>query len=275
MVVLITGCRSGFGLRTAITAAQRGHTVYAGLRDLTTAGRLREAAEGLPVHPVQLDVTDATQREAVISAILTTHGHLDALINNAGIILGGSLEMLSEDEVRRVFEVNVFAVWALTRAVLPAMRGVGSGAIINVSSASGRIALPGLGAYAGSKFALEGMTESLRHEVAPFGIRVALIEPGPYKTDMMARNRAVSRNADRPDNPYAPYTARAEDVFQRSRSSHGDPQDVADRIVSLLDRAAFPLRHPMGFSAKARLAFVRMAPFALWEALLRRVLAPR
>lgn len=275
MVVLITGCRSGFGLRAAVTAAKRGHTVYAGLRDLSTAGRLREAAAGLAVHPVQLDVTDAAQRQAVVSAILETHGRLDALVNNAGILLGGNIEMLSEDEVRRVFEVNVFAVWALTRAVLPAMRQAGDGVIINVSSASGRIALPGLGAYAGSKFALEGMTESLRHEVAPFGVRVALIEPGPYRTDMMARNRSVARNADRPDNPYAPYNARAEAVFQRSQASHGDPQDVADRIVSLLDRPAFPLRHPMGLSAKVRLAFVRLVPFGLWEALLRRVLAPR
>ena len=114
-VVLITGCRSGFGLLAAVGAAKRGHQVYAGLRDLDTAGDLRLATEGLAVTPVQLDVTDADQRRGVLDQILSEHGRIDGLVNNAGIAMGGFLEVLEEDEIRKVMEVNVFGVWAHMR----------------------------------------------------------------------------------------------------------------------------------------------------------------
>lgn len=276
MIVLITGCRSGFGLHTAVRAARAGHTVFAGLRDLSTRQALDAACAGLNVTPVQLDVTDAEQRSSVVQQILDRHGRLDALVNNAGVALGGFWEEVSEAELRKVFEVNVFGVWALTQLVLPGMRAQGFGHIVQVSSASGRIALPGLGIYAGSKFALEGMSEALRHEVGPFGIRVTLVEPGPYRTDMTAGpNRTLASAAADPDSPYAANHARAEALFERIARSMGDPHDVADRIVRILGMQHPRLRHPMGLSARLRLLATWLLPFSMWERVVRSLTAPR
>lgn len=276
MVVLITGCRSGFGLLAAVSAARAGHTVYAGLRDLSTSGNLEAAAAGLDVVPVQLDVTDAAQREAVVADIEARHGRVDALVNNAGVALGGYQEEVTEAEVRKVFEVNVLAVWALTQRVLPGMRAAGFGHIVNVSSVSGRIALPGLGVYAGSKFGLEGMSESLRHELRPFGVQVTLVEPGPYRTDMTTGpNRRLTEAAGAPDSPYAAYSARAEALFDRISKSMGDPQVVADRIVDILDDPRPRFRHPMGTSAKLRLVATWALPFGVWERIVAWLTRPR
>ncbi|MED5373792.1 MAG: SDR family NAD(P)-dependent oxidoreductase [Myxococcota bacterium] len=273
MVILVTGCRSGFGLLAAVEAARRGHRVYAGLRDLGTAGPLREAAGELPVFPVQLDVTSAEQRQQVVQRILEEEGRLDALVNNAGIALGGYLEQIDEDELRRVLEVNVMAVWSLTNLVLPAMREQGSGTIVNVSSISGRLALPGLGAYACSKFALEGMSEALRHELRPFGVRVCLIEPGPYKTDILGRNRALCRRAYE-DGPYTPYTEKAEQLFDRIATTAGDPLDVAREIVALCESKRPPLRTVMGPSARLRVLLKRYGPWGLLEGVIGRATSP-
>jgi len=212
--VLITGCRSGFGLGTAVAAARAGFTVYAGLRDLATAGELERAAAGLPVTPLQLDVTRAEEREAAVARILEEQGRLDGLVNNAGVALGGFLEQVDEDELRHVFDVNVFGAWGMTRACIPAMRRGGGGAVVMVSSMSGRTALPALGVYAGSKFALEGISEAWRHELKPFGIRVVIVEPGAYRTDILERNMKLSRRALDPDGPYTEYMKSAAQLFQ-------------------------------------------------------------
>jgi NAD(P)-dependent dehydrogenase (short-subunit alcohol dehydrogenase family) len=276
LIVLITGCRSGFGLRAAVSAAQAGHTVYAGLRDLSTRTELDQASRGLDVHPVQLDVTRADERAAVFRQIVERHGRLDALVNNAGVALGGYLEEVSEAEVRTVFEVNVLAVWALTQLVLPGMRVRGLGHIINISSVSGRIAMPGLGVYASSKFALEGMSEALRHEVAPFGVQVTLVEPGPYRTDMTTgARRSLVASVSSSDSPYAAYSARSVELFERVSGSLGNPQDVADRIVAILGRTRPRLRHPMGASAYARLTLRWWLPFGWWQLLVGWLTRPR
>ncbi len=275
MIVLVTGCRSGFGLLTAVSAARAGHTVYAGLRDLSTRADLDAASQGLAVTPVQLDVTNEAQRESVVAEIIAKHGRIDALVNNAGIALGGYQEEVTEAEVRRVFEVNVLAVWALTQQVVGGMRERRFGHIINVSSASGRIALPGLGIYAGSKFALEGLSESLRHELSPFGVQVTVVQPGPYKTDMtQGQNRRLTEAASSADSPYAAYNRKAEALFNRIASSMGDPQDIADRIVDILDEDRPRFRHPMGLSAKARLFATWLLPFSVWEWVVGRLTRP-
>ena len=273
MVLLITGCRSGFGLLAAVEAARRGHRVYAGFRDLSTQGDLVQAAGDLPVFPIQLDVTDATQREQAVQEILKTEGRIDALVNNAGVALGGYLEQIEEDELRRVLEVNLIALWALTNQVLPSMRGQGAGTIVNVSSISGRLALPGLGAYAASKFALEGMSEALRHEVKPFGVRVCLIEPGPYKTDILGRNRTLCRRALE-DGPYRPYTEKAEQLFDNIATTAGDPMDVANEIVALCEAKRPPLRTVMGPSARLRVLLKRYGPWGLLETMISRATTP-
>ncbi len=272
MVTLVTGCRSGFGLLIAVTCARAGHTVYAGLRDLSTADGLREAAGELPVIPVQLDVTSEQDREAVIGRIESEHGKVDALVNNAGVALGGFLETLEQHELERLFGVNVFAVHSLTRRCLPKMREAGQGVIVNVSSTSGILALPGLGAYASSKWALEGMTEAWRAELRPFGIRTYLVEPGPYKTDIWGRNRTVGAGAWQEQGPYATYEARMDAMARKYEDRAGDPQDVADAVLRLIDGPETRLRHVMGPAAGLRFYAKRLLPFSWLEVAIQKAM---
>lgn len=269
MVVLCTGCRSGFGLLIAVTAARAGHTVYAGLRDVTTAENLREAAGDLDVRPVQLDVTEPAEREAVVAQIVEEQGRIDALINNAGIALAGFQEQIAEHELRRLFDVNVFGAWALTKLVLPHLRSQRSGVVINITSMAGRQAMPVLGAYAGSKFALEGMTEALRHEMRPFGVRVVLVEPGPYKTDIAHRNRWIAEGTG---GPYVAFERRMEQLAEKMEARMGDPQEVADLVTELLTEERPRLRYPLGPGVNARLWARRVLPFEGVEKIMQRIL---
>ena len=270
-VALITGCRSGFGLLAAVSAAKAGYVVYAGLRDVSTAENLRAAAGDLPVHPIQLDVTSAEDRDAAVARIMDERGRLDGLVNNAGVALGGFLEQVDEDEFRRLMDVNLFGVFSLTNKALPAMRAQGRGVIVNISSTSGRMAIPGLGAYAASKWALEGMSEALRHEVRSFGVRVVLIEPGPYRTDMLNRNRTVSRRAADPG-PYKAMTDAIDALSRKVSAKAADPQEVADRIVGALQGRAKALRYPMGPNVRARLVLRDFMPFGVMETVMARLL---
>lgn len=265
MIVLATGCRSGFGRLFAVSAARAGHTVYAGVRDPSKCPELALAARGLPVIPIALDVTNASQRDEAIARIVREQGGLDALVNNAGVGLGGFQEQVETDELQRLFDVNVFSIHALTRLALPHLRA-SNGIVINVSSMAGRQAMPGLGAYAASKFAVEGMTEALRHELRPFGVRVALVEPGPYKTDIFERNRWMARGEP---GPYAKFLGRLEEIV--ARTPMGDPQEVADLMVRLLTDPRPRLRYPLGPGVRARLLARRTLPFEAVELLLARV----
>ncbi len=271
-VALVTGCRSGFGLGVARRAAQKGFFVYAGLRDIETRGELEKATSGLPVQPVQLDVTRADERAAVIDRIRREHGRLDALVNNAGMAVGGFLEEIEEDELRALFDVNVFGAWGMTRQSLPLMRESGGGHVIMVSSMSGRTAIPGLGAYAGSKFALEGLSEAWRHELAVFGIRVVCVEPGAYRTDIFGRNRRIGRRTRDPGSPYAPYVDRLDEMFRRTVDRIArDPDEVCERIVDLMQQRRPAFRHPVGPGARPRAMALRLLPFGAVEAVVRRV----
>lgn len=270
MVLLVTGCRSGFGLGIAIEAGRRGHTVYAGLRDLDTAADLRRQTAGLDVRPVQLDVTRADERDGVVARILDEHGRVDGLVNNAGIALGGFLEQVEEDELRRVLDVNVVGAWALTKAVLPSMRERRAGRIVMVSSVSGIMALPGLGVYATSKFALEGMTEAWRHELAEFDIDIYLVEPGAYRTDIWERNRTICRNGHDPDSPWAELSETLDRNFKAAvDASLRDPDEVVDKICTLLDGKPQGLRHPIGPGTRLRRA-LKLAPFWVVQRAVRR-----
>lgn len=265
-VVLVTGCRSGIGLGAALAAARAGYRVYAGLRDPDTAEPLRAASSGLSVFPIALDVTRPEEREAAVARIQREEGVLHGLVNNAGVALGGFLEQVSEEELRHLFDVNVFGAWGMTKACLPLMRESGGGTVVMVSSMAGRMALPGLAAYAGSKFALEGLSEGWRHELAPFGIRVVLLEPGAYRTDIFGRNRTLCRAARDPDSPYAPWMDSMDQLFARlvDRLAR-DPQEVADRIVALLGDPRPPLRVPIGPLARPRDKARMLLPFSAVE----------
>ena len=273
MVVLITGCRSGFGRLMAIEAGKKGHVVYAGLRDLDTAETLVAGSQGLYVRPVQLDVTSSADRKAVIAGIIAEHGRIEGLVNNAGVALGGFLEQVDEDELRRVFEVNVFGLWALTNEVLPHMRSQKAGKIVNISSGSGFMAFPGLGAYASSKFALEGMTEAWRHELSLFGIDIYLIQPGAYATDIWGRNRRLCRRSYEAGE-YLVWVNRMDSAFRDMVSKAAkEPDEVAVRTVQLLERGRMSFRHPMGPGTLRRRILKGIVPFRWVELLIRRFLS--
>jgi NAD(P)-dependent dehydrogenase (short-subunit alcohol dehydrogenase family) len=212
---LITGCSSGFGLEATLSLARRGWDVVATMRNLDKRDRLdtRVTDAGL-AHRVtvqQLDVNDAPSIAAAVGAA----GQLDALVNNAGIAVGGAFEDLTDEQFRSVMETNFFGVLALTRAVLPGMRARGAGRVVVVSSDSAFYGAPAMSAYTASKWAVEGWAESIAHEVAPFGIRVALVEPGAYRTDIWGSSPRVVPTAAR--TPRSPIRCRPSSTRSSSR----------------------------------------------------------
>ena len=188
--VLITGANSGIGRATALHLAAKGYHVFAGMRSLEKAERLLEKASNLKtqVHPLKLDVNDETYVQKAISDINTATGGLDILINNAGVGMNATLEDVNIEEAKQVFDTNFWGIIRCTQAVLPAMRAQKSGHIVNVSSVTGRIAALAQTIYSASKWAVECLSESLAQEIAPFGLRVSIIEPGVTRTAILPKN---------------------------------------------------------------------------------------
>lgn len=251
--VLVTGCSSGFGKLTALLFARHGHTVFATMRDTARAGPMEEMAseEGLDVRVLQLDVTDdASVRAAVAEAERVAGGALDVVVNNAGVELRGPVEECSDNEVLAQFDTNVFGVVRVVRAALPAMRAAGRGVIVNVSSIAGLVARPYGGIYAASKHALEAISEALHHELRPFGVRVAVVEPGQFETDLLAN--ATTAAAFGADSPYREPSDRF-DVAVRRLVPDGRPapaEVVAETIVAVAFDPSAGLRHLVGADAE-------------------------
>ncbi len=234
-VVLITGCNSGLGMAGALAFARNGDTVYGTVREPTRGQALVERAqhEGLDVHIETLDITQPDTFPALVEKIVAEQGRLDVLVNNAGILLPGAWEDLDEAAIRRVMETNFFGPMLLSRAVLPQMRTQGGGCIIMISSLSGLAGLAGDVAYTASKFALEGATEALRHEVDRWGIRLALVEPGQYATELFRTMEQLP--PDYPtDSPYRPLVERKLAEI-RDANDHAMP---ASQVGDLLPRIA-------------------------------------
>lgn len=248
-VCLITGCSSGFGLAAAQSFARRGYRVIATMRDPDRGRRLASmtTAEGWNVAIRQLDVTRSDTFPGLIEEIIATDQRIDVLVNNAGITHVGALEDVSEATLRRVFETNAIGPLLLARAVLPHMRAQGGGKIIMVSSLSGVAGLPGDVPYAASKFALEGATEALRHEVDRWNIHVALVEAGLYATGIF--DRAFTQDSPLPseypdDSPYRPLIeARMSETRARMPDAF-DPNLVADLLVQIAESDGSRLRWP-------------------------------
>ncbi|HVZ71063.1 MAG TPA: SDR family oxidoreductase [Polyangia bacterium] len=181
-VALVTGASSGIGAAIAAELVRRG------LRVFGTSRKAVEMGEG--VEPVALDVGDQASVDACVADVGARAGHIDVLVNNAGYLLAGAVEEATPDEARALFDTNYFGVVRMTRAVLPQMRARRAGTIVTISSLAGRVPAPFWGHYNASKFAVEGLMETLRHEVAPFGVRVCLVEPGAIKTPFYAQPHA-------------------------------------------------------------------------------------
>ncbi len=248
-VVLITGCSSGFGRAAALAFARAGYTVHASMRDLSRGESLRTIAtqERLDVQLVALDVTQPAQFGPVVEAIVARSGRLDVLVNNAGILHPGAFEDLTESQFRAVMETNAIAPLLLARAVLPQMRRQAGGLIINISSLSGVAGLPGDVAYTASKFAIEGATEALRHEVDRWNIRVALVEAGLYATGIFAPGMSEESVLPRGYPMDSPYRVLVEHKLQELRKRMPeafDPATVGELLVRIAKSDTRQLRWP-------------------------------
>lgn len=243
--ILVTGSNSGFGRLIVETLARQGAHVFAGMRDpngknAQAAVELRALAEQehLALDIVSLDVTDDASVQQAIDAVLQKSSRLDVVVNNAGVSYLGPLEAFSIAQVQQQFETNVFGVWRVNHAAIPAMRAQKSGLLLQIGSVVGRLAFPFLGLYGATKFALESLTESYRYELAPYGIDAVIVEPGTYPTTI-SKNRVTSGDSER----LAPYTqamgAFMAPFFAENRSeTPPDPQEIADVVAHLVAQPA-------------------------------------
>jgi NAD(P)-dependent dehydrogenase (short-subunit alcohol dehydrogenase family) len=266
-------------LETALCLAERGYRVYATVRSLSSQAAVLAEAERrrVALEVVELDVTDRASIDSAVSTVTARSGAIFGLVNNAGIGLRGCLEDLSEDEIRMVYEVNVFGTMAVTQRALAAMRASGRGRIVTISSVGGRIGTFGLSAYCSTKFALEGFAESLAVEIAPFGLRSILIEPGIINTTRWTVNRGLAREACNPKSPYHAMFSRHEAIAGRiARRSRTKPVDVAKAVEHALTVEHPQMRYVVGRPAAAVVALRRYVPSSLFErlyfgSLLRRI----
>jgi NAD(P)-dependent dehydrogenase (short-subunit alcohol dehydrogenase family) len=273
-VAVITGSSSGFGLLTTVELASRGYRVVATMRDLARRARLDDAAKvaGLSekIDVRCLDISRTEPVAAAVEGIVRDYGRIDVLINNAGFAMAGFAEDIALPELRDQFETNFFGHVAVTKAVLPAMRAQKSGHIIMVSSISGRTAQPTISSYSASKFALEGWSESLRIETRSMGIKVVLIEPGAYATDIWTRNSKIGRRMFDGTSPNAERGRKFRDHVQSGGIKKRDPREVAKLIARVAEDPNPTLRYVAGTDAHLQLWLKRLAPWSWYERIVAR-----
>jgi NAD(P)-dependent dehydrogenase (short-subunit alcohol dehydrogenase family) len=270
-VALITGCSSGIGLLTAVELASRGYRVVATMRNLDKRKRLDEAARANTNNRIdvrQLDVTSPESISTAVSGTVADYGRIDVLVNNAGFPMAGFAEDVQLSELREQFETNFFGHVAVTKAVLPAMRTRGAGHVVMISSVSGRTGQPTLSSYASSKFALEGWTESLRMEVFNLGIRVVLIEPGAYDTDIWERNARIAKRGMDGSSPNAERARRFRDFVQSGSIKKRDPREVARLVARIAEDPNPKLRYLIGHDAYMQVILKALVPFSVYERLI-------
>jgi NAD(P)-dependent dehydrogenase (short-subunit alcohol dehydrogenase family) len=259
-VLLITGASSGVGQSTARLFSQRGYKVFGTSRNPAIAETI-PAVEMLP-----LDVRADDSARACVEAVSNRAGRIDVLINNAGYELAGAVEELTAEEARAQFETNFFGVIRMVNAVLPLMRRQKRGHIVNVSSLAGMSSIPFLGIYCASKFALEGYTEALRHEVKPFNIHVSMTEAGFLRTPMM-NNRQIAANRM---TEYDAWRQRALNAIRASEEKGPGPELVAETLFEIVSSNAPRLRHLIGQQAKSVARLRRFLPAGMFEQGVRR-----
>jgi NAD(P)-dependent dehydrogenase (short-subunit alcohol dehydrogenase family) len=242
-VWFITGCSTGFGRELAKILLARGYRVVPTARDPAKVADLVEGHTATALA-LGLDVEKQPQIEAAVEAARRKFGRIDVLVNNAGYGYLAAIEEGDDADIRAMFETNFFGLAALTRAVLPIMRAQKSGAIVNISSMGGFIGFPGSGYYAATKFAVEGLSESLSKEVSPFGVKVLIVEPGPFRTDWAGRSLKTPKH---PIDAYAETAiARRQQTQGYSGSQPGDPVRGVEAIIAAVEQPNPPLRLPLG-----------------------------
>ena len=244
---IVTGANSGIGRSTAITLATNDYTVFATMRSLERGEKLREIAQelNLEIKEVELDVSDTDSVNQGINEILEQTDQIDVLINNAGVGSNAVIEDVDIESDKNVFETNFWGVVRCIQAVLPTMRQQKSGHIIQVSSIAGRVGLPAQPIYSASKWALEGLSENLAHDLSSFGVRVSIIEPGVTRTAILGKNNTVPQNADF-ENIYA----RMLDMYMQGIEANVRPEEVSAAILQCLESSSHQLRWPVAWGAE-------------------------
>ncbi|HEX5114260.1 MAG TPA: oxidoreductase [Pseudonocardiaceae bacterium] len=244
-VWLITGCSSGFGRELALAAVAAGDRVMATARQPDRLADLVDAGDGR-VRTAALDVTDDQQVADAVARTIDEFGRIDVVVNNAGNGSVGAVEELDLKDLRALLDVMFFGAVAVTKAALPHLRAQGSGAIVQISSMGGQLSMPGYGAYCAGKFALEGISEALAAEVAPFGIRVLIVEPGSFRTEFGGQRMHRSRTIDAYEVSTAATRAAVENM---DGTQPGDPRKAALAILEVLHSPEPPLRLALGNDA--------------------------
>jgi len=271
--ILITGATSGIGRFSALYLARFGHHVIATGRKTHLLEELLTEADGLKLDVLPLDVTDESSIDAAVaSANKLTGGYgIDVLINNAGYGLAAPMSEISDEDLRKQFDTNVFGLMAVTRAFIPQMRERRSGRIINVSSIGGRFTFPFFGAYNATKYAVESMSDAMRNELRPFGVHVVLIEPGVIQTNFSGTTQKIVDSYNVPESPYANSLAMADTMIERT-----DKMAVGPEVIGRVIRRAIEGRRPAArymapFKAKVMYGMFKLLPTSLADMLMRRI----
>ena len=246
---IVTGSSSGIGKEISLILARNGYNTFATMRNLDKSLELKSLAENEKISSLEFEQLDVTVEESVQSAIKNIQkkaGKIDILVNNAGYGLVGAFEDMSIEEIRQQYETNFFGLIRTTQAVLPIMRERRSGLIVNISSGVGRFGIPTLSAYASSKFALEGLTESMSYELEPFGIRTVLIEPGVIKTNFF-NSTIFAQKSQNPNSPYVDFMKNMEKSFTHMMSHNSStPEEVAKIVLEAITDVNPKIRYLVG-----------------------------
>ena len=246
-VAVVTGSSTGIGYETSLILARNGFLTYATMRNLNKSENMKMVAtkENLPIQVKQLDVADDVSVTNAIQAISSEAGRIDVLVNNAGYGLNGAFEDLAMDEIKSQYETNVFGLIRTTQAVLPIMRRQKSGTIVNISSGAGRFGFPSGSAYVSTKFAVEGLSESISYELEPFGIKVVIVEPGVIRTNF-ADGLVFAKKSRDPSSPYSQLMQKAASGFEKMMKNASSPDLVAKVVLNAVRNENPSLRYLAG-----------------------------
>jgi NAD(P)-dependent dehydrogenase (short-subunit alcohol dehydrogenase family) len=275
-VALVTGSSSGIGYETAILLARNGFHTYATVRNMEKSKKIMEMVnkENLPLQIIKLDVNNEQSVKAAINQIVEEKNRIDVLVNNAGYGLFGALEDMTIEEIKAQFETNFFGAIRVIQNALPTMRkknNDGGGIIVNISSVGGRMSVPILSAYNSTKFALEGMSESLSYELEPFGIRVVIIEPGFIRTNIM-NSSTLANGSSHNNSPYYSLTHKVVKHFNSmvTSTSSTHPQEVAKTILNAITTETPQLRYTVGNDADSIIQAKKTMPDEDFENMIKK-----
>jgi NAD(P)-dependent dehydrogenase (short-subunit alcohol dehydrogenase family) len=259
-VAVVTGSSTGIGYETSLILSRNGFLTYATMRNLNKSENIKSVAtkENLPIQIRQLDVTDEVSVTNAIQAISSEAGRIDVLVNNAGYGLNGAFEDLAIDEIKAQYETNVFGLIRTTQAVLPIMRRQKSGTIVNISSGAGRFGFPSSSAYVSTKFAVEGLSESMSYELEPFGIRVVIVEPGVIKTNFLDGVIIAKKSKDQ-NSPYSQLMQKVTTGFEEMMKNASSPDVVAKVVLNAIRDKNPNLRYLAGSDVEKWLGGKRKA----------------